>query len=328
MNYVNYFVFFVLVVGVGSLYKTWEIKELKKDKSRTNHHIKEFLLNRSNKQDVDIFTRPFLWIHVDNEINARNWESFGSRSNRNLNKPYVYYCIKTIIQKCDKIFNVCLIDDTSYSRLLDSWTIDFDAMDITLKNKVRHLANAKLLYEYGGVLVPSSFVCSKSLKNLYFKNVNDKGFFACEKLDDTSYVTERRYIPDNTFMGCKRKHKLMKNYCLYLEQLISTDYTSESDFKDSISKYLSNLVNDKKMSLINGKFIGIKDVNDKPILLEELFNTQFIDIIENAYGIYIPDKKLVLRTAYNWFLHIDIKSLLDSEMIIAKYMVVAQEDKL
>ena len=107
MNYVNYFVFFVLVVGVGSLYKTWEIKELKKDKSRTNHHIKEFLLNRSNKQDVDIFTRPFLWIHVDNEINARNWESFGSRSNRNLNKPYVYYCIKTIIQKCDKIFNVC-----------------------------------------------------------------------------------------------------------------------------------------------------------------------------------------------------------------------------
>ena len=210
---------------------------------------------------------------------------------------------------------------------MDSWTIDFDAMDITLKNKVRHLANAKLLYEYGGVLVPSSFVCSKSLKNLYFKNVNDKGFLHV-KLDDTSYVTERRYIPDNTFMGCKRKHKLMKKYCLYLEQLISTDYTSESDFKDSISKYLSNLVNDKKMSLINGKFIGIKDVNDKPILLEDLFNTQFIDIIEDTYGIYIPDKKLQLRTAYNWFLRIDIKSLLDSEMIISKYMVLAQEDKM
>ena len=110
--------------------------------------------------------------------------------------------------------------------------------------------------------------------------------------------------------------------------MIPTDYTSESDFKDSISKYLSNLVNDNKMSLINGKFIGIKDVNDKPILLEELFNTQFIDIIETAYGIYIPDKKLQLRTAYNWFLHIDIKSLLDSEMIIAKYMVLAQEDKM
>ena len=327
MNYVNYFVFFVLIVGVGSLYKTWELKELQKDKGRTNEHIKDFLLNRTNTQDVDIFTRPFLWIHVDNEINSRNWESFGSRSNRDLNKPYVYYCIKTIIQKCDKVFNICLIDDTSYKRLLENWTIDFDTIDVTLKTKVRHLANAKLLYEYGGVLVPSSFVCNKSLKNLYFKNVNKTGVFACEKLDDTSYVTDTRYIPDNTFMGCKRKHKLIKEYCVYLEKLISNDYTSESDFKGSICKYLSNHVNDKKITLINGKFIGIKDANNKTILLEELFNTQYIDILEDAYGIYIPDKKLALRTAYNWFLRIDIKSLLDSELIISKYMLLAQDIK-
>jgi hypothetical protein len=325
MNYVNYIVFFVLIIGVGSLYKTWEIKELQKDKGRTNVHIKDFLLNRTNTQDVDIFTRPFLWIHVDNEINARNWESFGSRSNRDLNKPYVYYCIKTIIQKCDKTFNICLIDDTSYKRLLENWEIDLTSIDITLRNKIRHLANAKLLYEYGGVLVPSSFVCSKSLKNLYFKNVNKNGIFACEKLDDTSYVTDQRYLPDNTFMGCKRKHKQIKDYCLHLEQLISTDYTSESDFKDSTSKYLSNLVNDNKISLIDGKFIGIKDAQNKPISLEELFNTQYIDIIEDAYGIYIPDKKLALRTAYNWFLRIDIQSILDSELIISKYMVLAQD---
>ena len=327
MNYVNYIVFFVLIIGVGSLYKTWEIKELQKDKGRTNTHIKEFLLNRSNNQDFDIFTRPFLWIHVDNELNARNWESFGSRGNRNLNKPYVYYCIKTIIQKCDKIFNICLIDDTSYKRLLDNWTIDFAAMDVTLRNKVRHLANAKLLYEYGGVLVPSSFVCNKTLKNLYFKNVNTHGIFACEKLDDTSFVTDQRYLPDNTFMGSKRKHGLMKEYCMYLEQLISQDYTSESDFKDSICKYLSNIVNDNKMSLVNGKHIGIKDASGKHILLEELFNTQYIDILEDAYGIYIPDKKLALRTAYNWFLRLDIKSLLDSELIISKYMLLAQDIK-
>ena len=327
MNYVNYVVFFVLIIGVGSLYKTWEMKELQKDKGKTNTHIKEFLLNRTNTQDIDIFTRPFLWIHVDNELNARNWESFGSRSNRNLNKPYVYYCIKTIIQKCDKVFNICLIDDTSYKRLLENWTVDLDAVDITLRNKIRHLANAKLLYEYGGIVVPPSFVCSKSLKNLYFKNVNKHGIFACEKLDDTSYVTDQRYLPDNTFMGGKRKHALMKEYCMYLEQLISTDYTSESDFKDSIGKYLSNLVNNKKMALVNGKHIGIKDANGKNILLEELFNTQYIDILEDAYGIYIPDKKLTLRTAYNWFLHIDIKSLLESELIISKYMLLAQDIK-
>ena len=321
----NYLVFFVLIVAGGSLYKTWEIKELDKDKGKTNEHIKDFLLNRSNKQSDDIFTRPFIWIHVDNELNARNWDSFGSRSNRNLNKPYMYYCIKSIIKKCDKVFNVCLIDDTSFKRLLDNWTIDFDSLDITLKNKVRSLAQAKLLYEYGGVLVPGSFVCSRSLKDLYFKNVNKNGMFACEKLDDTSYVTQRRYLPDNTFMGCKRKHKVMRNYCIHLEQLISTDYTSESDFTDSTSKYLSNLVNDDKLSLVNGKHIGIKDINGADIQLEDLLNTQFIEFLEESYGIYIPDKKLSKRTAYNWFLHIDIKSLLDSEMVISKHMLLSNE---
>ena len=149
--------------------------------------------------------------------------------------------------------------------------------------------------------------------------------FACEKLDVTSYVTHSRYIPDQTFMGCKKQNPHMLEYVKYLETLISNDYSSESDFKDLDNKYLSNMVNDKKITLIDGRMIGIKDINNNEVSLSNLFETKFIEFEEESYGIYIPDKEISKRTNYNWFLKISVDDLLESDIIIAKYMLTANE---
>ena len=34
--------------------------------------------------------KPKIWIHIPFHKNSRHWESFGSRSNENLNLPFVY----------------------------------------------------------------------------------------------------------------------------------------------------------------------------------------------------------------------------------------------
>jgi len=325
MDIQNYLIYFVIITAFGVLYNKWEKKYIEKDEDDVSHHIKQFLLNREISQDVDIFTKPFLWIHVDNELNSRNWDSFNSRSSRDINKPYMFYTIKSIIKKCDKTFNVCLIDDDSFEKLINNWTIDLKRVDNTLREKIRTMAIAKLLYIYGGINVPPSFLCTKNLKNMYYNNVNNFGMFACEKVDTTSYITQTRFIPNHNFMGCKRKNPNMKTFYKSIEALISSDYTDASTFNDTSNKLLSDMVNDKKISLINGSLIGIKDINKNVIRVEDLFDTRYIEFPENYFGIYIPDKEISKRTMYNWFIQVSIEDLLSSDMIISKYLLISND---
>ena len=78
-----------------------------------------------------------------------------------VNKPYIVYTIKSIIKKCDKTFNICLVDDNSFEKLIDGWSIDLSKIDVTMRNKVRTLAMCKLLHLYGGINVPPS-LCSRT----------------------------------------------------------------------------------------------------------------------------------------------------------------------
>lgn len=325
MKFQNYVLFFTVVATFGVLYNRWEHKYLEKENVQMNQNIKKYLLNRQVISEYDLFSKPFIWIHVDNELNTRNWESFNSRSSREINKPYMVYTIKSIIKKCDKTFNICLVDDNSFAKLIDGWTIDFARMDSTLRNKVRTLAMCKLLHLYGGINVPPSFLCSKNLKDLYYKNVNSHGIFACEKLDSTSYNTQTRFLPDYNFIGCKRGNPHMLEFVKYLEVSISNDYTSESNFVDSYNKYLSNIVNEGNMSLIDGKMIGIKDSKNQVVTIDRLFDTTYLEFVDGFYGIYIPDDMISKRTNYNWFLKISQKDLLEGEMVLSKYFLISNE---
>ena len=45
----------------------------------------------------------------------------------------------------------------------------------------------------------------------------------------------------------------------------------ESYFVDSYNKYLSNMVNDGNMTLVDGKMIGIKDSSNEVVTIDRLF---------------------------------------------------------
>ena len=71
MNFQNYVLFFTVVASFGILYNKWELKYLEKEQINYNANIKNFLLNRKTISDYDLFSKPFIWIHVDNELNTR-----------------------------------------------------------------------------------------------------------------------------------------------------------------------------------------------------------------------------------------------------------------
>ena len=125
------------------------------------------------------------------------WSSFYSRSSHNLNQPYQFLTIESIIKK-NQDCHICLIDDDSFNNLIPNWTLQLDTIAEPSRDRVRLLAQLKLLYYYGGVFVPSSsyvYALSKLVQNENHLLLKSK------------YTTPDEYLPDYRFMGAKKEMK-------------------------------------------------------------------------------------------------------------------------
>ena len=49
----------------------------------------------------------------------------------------------------------------------------------------------------------------------------------------------------------------------------------------------------------------------------------YLDLNINAYGLYIPHKDLLKRTAYNWFVYLNTKEVLESNTNVGKYLLIS-----
>ena len=112
--------FFILLV-LGILYRRYEDKRERQESSDIYENIQQYLLDDDT---LGKSKKPILWIHVPYEYNSRQWLSFGSRSSFNLNQPYLYLTVRSIIKKCEQSFTICIIDDNSFEKLLPGWNVD------------------------------------------------------------------------------------------------------------------------------------------------------------------------------------------------------------
>ena len=180
MNISEYVIFFIVLIVLSYIYKNLKLDE---DKNTSNYYYKmvnKYLLNGNN---LGMNNKPFLWIHLQNDdtitpnVNSRHWINFGSRTSTEVNQPYQSLTIKSIIDKCGDDFNICLIDDKSFNKIIPTWTIDMNIIANPVKSHIRLLALCSILNIYGGILLPSSFICLDNLKNLYINNINENKFF-------------------------------------------------------------------------------------------------------------------------------------------------------
>ena len=144
-------ILFVILIGVGFVYKKFESKCDNEDSQFNDNMIQKYLLSDVN---LDNEKKPILWIHIPYEYNSRNWQSFGSRSSFDLNQPYLYLTVKSIINQCSDSFKICIIDDHSFDKLLPNWKIDMSRISNPISDNMRTLGFMKLLYKYGGLLCP------------------------------------------------------------------------------------------------------------------------------------------------------------------------------
>jgi hypothetical protein len=291
--------------------------------------IKKYLLNESPLYGMN---KPKIWIHTKYEINARNWIESHSRNTHNLNQPYLHLSIQSIIDHCGDDFHVCLIDDKTFSNLIPGWDVDVSTLAEPTKSQIRELALAKLIYLYGGMLVPNSFICTKNLKSIYADGLYGGRPFVCEAINRTANLLEQKqktlFIPSLYFMGAKRDDPTIYELVEYLKSRnISLHSSHERTFFGDSSQWCLSAIRNQKMNLIGGERIGIKTKDRKQILLEDLMEEKDLDLSPDCCGVYIPADEVLIRTKYQWLAFISKQELLKSDIAISRYIGMTMVDK-
>ena len=320
----------IVVVGVFSYYGENVKKLFTITEPDEYDMIKKYLLNDSPLYG---FNKPKIWIHTKYDLNARKWRDFYSRNSCDLNQPYIHLTIKSIIHHCGDDFHICLIDDETFSKLIPTWDIQLSSIAEPLRSQYRQLGLAQLIYYYGGMLVPNSFLCKRNLKDMYDLGIDGNKPFVCEAVNRSTNMAVKGgnalFLPDTYFMGAKKNDPVIKEYVDYLHTRSKNGHiTASYDFLGDTSIGCAGSVQMGRMNLIGGEFIGIKTNKRKPVLIEELMEDNFLDLNENMYGIYIPEDEILLRPKFSWFAVLSTEQLLETNIFIAKHIKASMMDSL
>jgi hypothetical protein len=316
-NLMSKLMVFVILTALGILYQKYKSR-YEPDHELSKHDlIQKFLLNKSGDMD----TKPILWIHSTHEVNARIWDNFGSRNSIKLNQPYILSCIETIVKYCGKSFNICLVDDTSFKYLIPDWDISVRKLPDPIRSHIRAQGIAKLLYTFGGLIIPNSCIVLKDLEPLYTKSMKYRDCLVGEILN--SNILDSHMLPTNTIMGCTKNSSTMMDYVKYLEGLNVRDNTSAMDFKGDAREYLYKLTESGSIIKIEGGKLGAVDSTGKAVTLERLMGTTYVDFVDDMYALYLPSDEILSRTKYEWFTRLSHKQLLECPSIATKWLLVA-----
>jgi hypothetical protein len=192
-----------------------------------------------------------------------------------------------------------------------------------IKENMRNLAMVKLLYTYGGIRVPLSFVCMRNLIGLYKSGTNGDSAFICELVDRNVTSTEFNFYPSIAFMGAKKGCIVLNELIDFMQRTISSDYTDQSKFLGDFDRWCNSRIQRGQIKLVEGKLVGTKTMDNEQIIVDDLLSNEYIDLYSNAYGIYIPANEVLKRRNYEWFARMSPEQVLESTIIISKYILLA-----
>lgn len=323
MRIFDYVCLILILMGVGFIYRKYMDKYDIDSETHEYELIKKYLLNESS---ITKQKKPIIWIHIPYEYNAREWKSFYSRGSTDLNLPYQNLTIRSIIDH-NESFHVCLIDDSSFTNLIPGWTQDINQVGDPIKSKLRQLCLLKLLYIYGGMIVPSSFLCLQDMSYFYQQSLRGNKPFLVENINRTyTGANDVQFMPDLSFMGAPKDNLVIKDMIHFGETIISTDLTEQSIFLGEYSKWALQAYNNKQLNIANGLQIGVKDKDNKPILADDLLENKYLKLPTNKsfIGIYIPANEMLSRPSINWFCYESMDKILSSNTALGKYFVLSQ----
>jgi hypothetical protein len=330
INIRNYVILFA-IVAISSYFGN-QLKWLGNDydQNEENDLIRKYLLTDVDNEALQKNKKPNLWIHTTYATNARKWKSFFSRNSTDLNQPYIHLTIKTIIQHCGDTFNICLIDDESFSQLIPEWNVYVSTMAEPYRHRVRDFGMALLLYNYGGMVVPNSLICFRDLGGLYAHGITGDKPFVCEQLNRVSNLKIHdktlRFLPDSYVMGGKKGDSTLGEWVKYLNLHVNEPhFQSQDEFVGNSARWFLDAIDRGKMNLVGGENVGIKTPNREAIFLEQLMEENELNLDPMCYGVYVPADEVLKRTKYQWLAYMSLDELLKTRIILAHYLIIAKQ---
>jgi hypothetical protein len=287
--------------------------------------VRQYLLNESPLYGNN---KPKIWIHSKYEYNSRVWKSFQSRSSVDLNQPYIHLTIKSIIDHCGDDFHICLIDDNTFSKLIPSWDIDLSSLAEPLRSRAREIAMLELVYYYGGMVLPNSFLCMKPMHEFYLNATAGDKPFVCEFINRTANPLRQgsregrlAFLPNLRIVGANKNDTVVKELVKHLKEKIQiSHFSADRDLAGEIGYLLLDQVENSNVNLVSGEMIGTKTKCQKPILIDDLMEETYLKLNPDCVGIAIPDEEILARTKYQWFAVMDTREILNGQFILAKYL--------
>ena len=311
--------FFVVVLIILLIFYNRMEDKNKQDERYDNYNaIKDYLLDDNSLAKS---RKPILWIHIPYDYNSRKWVSFGSRTSYDLNQPYLYLTIKSIIAKCDDSFTICIVDDNSFHRLIPEWKVDMNIVSNPILKNMRVLGMLKLLEIYGGMTCPVSFLCMRNLVDMYSKGTQGDKMFVCETTNRNITSTTSDYFPSLQFCGVKKNNSTTKQLISHVQQTMSEDFTSELEFQGNFERWVNYKINKGLINVINGSEIGIKTRDETPIIIDDLMSNNFLNLSKTTFGIFIPADEMLKRNKFMWFARSSEKQVLESNTILGNYIL-------
>ena len=323
-SFTNLFILFSILIVLGFLYKRYEDKLKREEEGDTYEAIQKYLLDGDT---LGKSKKPILWIHIPYEYNSRNWLSFGSRSSFDLNQPYLYLTVRSIIKRCDDSFTICIIDDNSFKKLVPGWNINMTAISDPILSNMRMLGMMKLLYIYGGMFCPLSFVCLKNLEGLYVKGTRGEKMFVCETVDRNVTSTDVDFYPNLTFCGAPKECETVRELCNFIQRTSSHDYTADVKFLGDYDKWCKERIQNGRINMIEGVEIGTKTIDERQVIVDDLMSNNYLDLYQETYGVLIPSDEILNRIKFEWFARLSPKQVLESDTIIGNYILLSQTNE-
>jgi hypothetical protein len=315
----KFFAIFIFLTLLGYLYDRYKFKYVGDEELNKYDAMKGFLLNNDKK----LTSKPIIWIHTKYNVNSREWLSFSSRNTEQLNQPYIFSCVKTIIKHNSNDFYICLIDDKSFNKLIPDFNLDITKLPDPVKKHTRTIALCELLKSYGGMLLPNSTIVTASLKDLYNEGLSNNNIFSAELINRSNTSFDTDLFPSMKIIGCKKGCNEISELINYLKLVNKDDSTNEIEFLGKANKYLFKMSQEHKINIINGKYFGARNKCGKAIYLDDIMNDSFIEFDGNIKGLYIDEDELLKRQKYSWFAKVNENELNEVNNNAAKMLLIS-----
>jgi hypothetical protein len=161
----------------------------------------------------------------------------------------------------------------------------------------------------------------RNLEELYNTGIAGGKMFVGQNVDRNQTSVTHEFYPDMRFMGAPKECEVLNQLMDFMQRTISTDFTSESVFLGDFNRWTNSRT--REINIIDGKLIGTKTLNDTPILIDDLLSNNYIDLYAKTYGIWIPAEQILNRRHYEWYARLSPRQVLESEVILSKYILLA-----